>query len=233
MTKRSRPTRSPGAATTPRAETEQRIVDAARTLFARQGYDGVSVDRIAAAAGLSKQNLLYYFPRKELLYRRVLDGVLDIWLSYMDAMSRREGDPEAALREYIAGKLRFSFEHPDDSRIYAREVIAGAPLYADQITARVIPALRADEAVFRRWAERGWCRPVDASHLMVMLWAATQAYADYATQIGLILGKPRLDRTDIDRAEAQLVDIVLRAIVLRPGGRAPAGRAPRIPGTPA
>lgn len=221
------------AAPAARVETEQRIVDAARPLFARHGYDGVSIDRIAAAAGLSKQNLLYYFPRKALLYRRVLDGVLDIWLSYMDALSRREDDPEAALREYIAGKLRFSFEHPDDSRIYAREVIAGAPHYADQITARVVPALRADEAVFRRWAERGWCRPVDASHLMVVLWAATQAYADFATQIGLILGKPRLERGDIDRAEAQLVEIVLRAIVRPAGEREPAGRAPRIRATPA
>jgi TetR/AcrR family transcriptional regulator len=214
MPKRSLQARPPGAAATPRAETERRIVDAARPLFARHGYDGVSIDRIAAAAGLSKQNLLYYFPRKELLYRRVLDGVLDVWLSYMDAMSRREDDPEAALREYIGGKLRFSFEHPDDSRIYAREVIAGAPHYADQIAARVIPALRADEAVFARWAERGRCRRVDASHLMVVLWAATQAYADFATQIGLILGKPALERADIERAEAQLVDMVLRSMLL-------------------
>lgn len=207
-----------------RVDVEQRILSAAKPLLARHGYDGVSLDRIAAAAGLSKQNLLYYFPRKALLYRRVLDGVLDVWLSYMDTMSRREDDPAAALREYIGGKLRFSLEHPDDSRIYAREVIAGAPHYADQIAARVVPALRADEGVFRRWADKGWCRPVDASHLMVVLWAATQAYADFATQIGLILGKPALDRADIDRAEAQLVELMLRAIVTAP----PAGRVPAI-----
>jgi TetR/AcrR family transcriptional regulator len=199
-----------------RHEIEQRILLAAKPLFAQLGYRGVSIDRIAAAAGLSKQNLLYYFPRKELLYRAVLGGVLDVWLSYMDALSQREDDPEAALREYIAGKLRFSFEHADDSRIYANEVIAGAPHFGDQIERRVIPALQADAAVFGRWADKGWCRPVDARHLMVVLWAATQAYADFARQICLILGKQQLDREDFATAEAQLVDMVLRSMLLAP-----------------
>jgi TetR/AcrR family transcriptional regulator len=206
-----------GARSTPapqRTEIEQRILRAAKPLFAQQGYRGVSIDRIAAAAGLSKQNLLYYYPRKELLYRAVLGGVLDVWLSYMDALSQREDDPAAALREYISGKLRFSFEHPDDSRIYANEVIAGAPHFADEIERRVIPALQADAAQFRRWADKGWCRPVDARHLMVVLWAATQAYADFATQVCLVLGKPRLEREDMATAEAQLVDMVLRSMLL-------------------
>jgi TetR/AcrR family transcriptional regulator len=214
------PKRAPPEALTPRAEIEQRIVDAAKPLFARHGYDGTSIDRIAADAGLSKQNLLYYFPRKQALYRAVLGRVLDVWLSYMDAMSQREDDPEAALREYIAGKLRFSFEHPDDSRIYASEVIAGAPHFADEIERRVVPALQADAAVFRRWAKKGWCRPVDARHLMVVLWAATQAYADFGKQVCLILGKPRLTKADFALAEAQLVDMVLNSMLL-PAARRP------------
>ncbi|MDH5541116.1 MAG: TetR/AcrR family transcriptional regulator, partial [Rhizobacter sp.] len=186
---------------------------AAKPLFAQHGFGGVSIDRIAELAGISKQNLLYYFPRKELLYRAVLGDVLDVWLSYMDALSQREDDPEAALREYIAGKLRFSMEHPDDSRVYANEVIAGAPHFADEIERRVIPALQADVDVFDRWAKKGLCRQIDARHLMVVLWSATQAYADFSRQICLVLGKPRLTRKDFAVAEAQLVDMVLRAIL--------------------
>jgi TetR/AcrR family transcriptional regulator len=217
------PERRPHAPASPRGDIEQRILGAAKPLFAQQGYRGVSIDRIASAAGLSKQNLLYYFPRKVLLYRAVLGGVLDVWLSYMDALSQREGDPEAALREYVGGKLRFSFEHPDDSRIYANEVIAGAPHFADEIERRVIPALRADAEQFSRWADKGWCRPVDARHLMVVLWAATQAYADFAKQVCLILGKTRLEREDFATAEAQLVDMVLRSILLKPPASTVAG----------
>ena len=210
------PERRPHAPAPQRGDIEQRILGAAKPLFAQQGYRGVSIDRIASAAGLSKQNLLYYFPSKVLLYRAVLGGVLDVWLSYMDALGQREGDPEAALREYVGGKLRFSFEHPDDSRIYANEVLAGAPHFADEIERRVIPALRADAEQFSRWADEGWCRRVDARHLMVVLWAATQAYADFAKQICLILGKTQLDRDDFATAEAQLVDMVLRSMLLKP-----------------
>ena len=81
---------------------------------------------------------------------------------------------------------------------------------------RVIPALQADVKVFGRWAEKGLCRPIDARHLMVVLWSATQAYADFARQICLVLGKARLTRKDLAVAEAQLVDMVLRAVLVAP-----------------
>lgn len=197
-----------------REKLEQDILAAAKRLFAQRGYGGVSLDHIAKAVGASKQNLLYYFPSKEALYRRVLHGVLDVWLSYMDALSQRPDDPEQALREYIAGKLRFSREHPDDSRVYANEVIAGAPLFANEIAERVIPALQADVAIFNRWAERGLCRQVDGRHLMVLLWASTQVYADWNSQISLVLGKKELDEGDFAAAEGLIVEMVLRTVLL-------------------
>jgi len=197
-----------------REQLEHDILDAAKKLFAQRGYGGVSLDHIATAVGASKQNLLYYFPSKEALYRRVLHGVLDVWLLYMDKLSQRQDDPELALREYIAGKLRFSRERPDDSRVYANEVLSGAPIFAAEIAERVVPALRADVAIFNRWAERGMCRPVDGQHLMILLWASTQVYADWASQISLVLGKPALEAQDFADAESLIVDMVLRTVLV-------------------
>ena len=198
-----------------RERLEQDILRAAKKLFAQRGFGGVSLDHIAREVGASKQNLLYYFPSKEELYRRVLHGVLDVWLSYMDALSQRPDDPERAIREYIAGKLRFSREHPDDSRVYANEVVSGAPLFSVEIAERVIPALQADVAIFNRWAEQGLCRPVDGRHLMILLWASTQVYADWASQIGLVMGKSELDLEDFQAAENLIVDMVLRTVLVR------------------
>ena len=197
-----------------RERLEQDILTAAKRLFAQRGFGGVSLDHIAREVGASKQNLLYYFPSKEELYRRVLHGVLDVWLSYMDALSQRPDDPEQALRDYIAGKLRFSREHPDDSRVYANEVVSGAPIFSAEIAERVIPALQADVAMFNRWAEQGLCRPVDGRHLMILLWASTQVYADWASQISLVLGKPALENADFQAAEALIVDMVLRTVLV-------------------
>lgn len=204
------------AKTPARQRVEHDILEAAKQLFAQHGYGGVSIDRIAQEAGISKQGLLYYFPKKVLLYRAVLDGVLDVWLSYMDALGRHDDDPEVALREYIAGKLRFSREHPHGSRVFANEVISGAPHFADAIEQRVLPALQADEATYRRWVARGLCRPMDTRHLMVVLWAATQAYADFASQICLVLGKPALEECDFADAEKVICDMVLRAVMAGP-----------------
>jgi len=80
----------------------------------------------------------------------------------------------------------------------------------------VLPALQADIAVFNRWAQQGVCRPVDAAHLMVVLWASTQAYADHASQICLVLGKPELDGEDFAAAERLLLDMVLRTVLTKP-----------------
>jgi len=195
---------------------EADILAAAKRLFAQRGFGGVSLDHIAREVGASKQNLLYYFPSKEELYRRVLHGVLDVWLSYMDALSQRPDDPEQALREYIAGKLRFSREHPDDSRVYANEVVSGAPIFSAEIAERVIPAVQADVAIFNRWAELGLCRAIDGRHLMVLLWASTQVYADWASQISLVLGKTVLDEADFAAAETLIVDMVLRTVLVHP-----------------
>lgn len=198
-----------------RERLEHEILRAAKKLFAQRGFGGVSLDHIAREVGASKQNLLYYFPSKEELYRRVLHGVLDVWLSYMDALSQRPDDPERAIRDYIAGKLRFSREHPDDSRVYANEVVSGAPLFSAEIAERVIPALQADVAIFNRWAEQGLCRPVDGRHLMILLWASTQVYADWASQIGLVMGKSELDLEDFQAAENLIVDMVLRTVLVQ------------------
>ena len=207
-----------------RERLENDILEAAKRLFAVRGYGGVSLDHIAREVGTAKQNLLYYFGSKEGLYRRVLHGVLDVWLSYMEAITHHADDPEMALRRYIAGKLRFSRERPFDSRVYANEVISGAPLFAQEIRDRVVPALQADIAVFNSWAERGLCRPVDATHLMVVLWASTQAYADFASQICLVLGKDTLAPADYAAAEELLVDMVLRAVLVGPRDGAPPAR---------
>ncbi len=204
--------------TASRQRIEQDILTAARRLFAQHGYEGVSIDRIAQDAGLSKQGLLYYFPKKTVLYRAVLDGVLDEWLLYMDALGQHHDDPKRAFSDYIAGKLRFSRDHPDGSRFFANEIIACAPHFSDAIETRVLPALQADEATYQRWVALGLCRPMDTRHLMIVLWAATQAYADFAHQICLVLRKSELDAQDFTDAGALITDMVLRTVLVSPEG---------------
>lgn len=193
---------------------EAAIVAEAVRVFAEAGYEGASVSAIADNAGLSKQNLMYYFPTKQALYERVLDDVLDEWLERMASLSDATQDPRDLLRAYIAAKLRFSREQPWASRVYAMEVIGGAQLYGGQIRARVVPLLRRDIDTFERWIADGRIAPVNATHLLFAIWAMTQSYADFATQMALVLDKKQLARQDFDEAETLITDMVLAAVAI-------------------
>ncbi len=209
------PARPPTAS---RLKKEQAILNEAETQFAQFGFEGASLESIAAAIGLSRHNLLYYFPNKEALYLRVLDDVLNQWLAGMEEMSHGD-DPHEALRRYIRAKLRSSLERPNAAKVFAKEVIAGAPRYAGVIAERVGPVLRNDVRTFERWAREGRIAKVNFTHLMFIIWSVTQAYADQQAQFALLLGKPALTERDYDKAEELLCHLVLRG--LDPGSDAP------------
>jgi TetR/AcrR family transcriptional regulator len=198
-----------------RDRVETTILGEAVRLFAECGYEGTSVATVAERAGLSKQNLMYYFTTKQALYQRVLDNVLDDWLARMASLADPAGDPADVLRAYVRAKLRFSREQPLASRVYAMEVIGGAKLYADQIRSRVIPLLRADIAVFERWIADGKIAPVNATHLLFAVWAMTQSYADFAAQMTLVLDRDQLQPSDFDDAERLITGMVLAAVGLQ------------------
>lgn len=207
----SQPTaqRAPSAS---RLRKERVILTEAENHFAQFGFEGASLENIAAAAGLSRHNLLYYFPSKEALYRRVLDDVLTQWLAGMEDLSQGQDDPAQALRRYIRAKLHSSRERPNGAKVFTKEVIAGAPRYADAITRRVTPVLKAEVRAFEKWAREGRIARVNFTHLMFIIWSVTQAYADQQAQFALLLGKPALDASDFERAEELISHLVLSGL---------------------
>ena len=200
------------APTASRLRKEQTILKEAENQFAQFGLEGASLEGIANAVGMSRHNLLYYFPSKEVLYRRVLDDVVFSWLAGMEDVWREQSDPVKALRIYIRGKLRSSFDRPNAAKVFAKEVIAGAPRYADVIAARVKPVLDQEVQAFERWAKQGLVTQLNFPHLMFVIWTVTQAYAEHQAQFAILLGKPALDESDFDAAEEVIVRLVLSGL---------------------
>ncbi len=202
---------APATATRRRGAKEQDILDAAQEQFAQHGYGGASIETIAAGIGMTRHSLLYYYASKEQLYVAVLNRIVDRWLEGMQALSIGD-DPAKAIAQYIAVKMRFSKEQPSGSRVFTQEIIAGAPRYKAELELRVKPVLQRDIATFQAWAKAGRVRKLDFMHLMFLLWATTQAYADLAPQFALLLGKPELEATDYDAARTLITDLVLRGL---------------------
>ena len=202
------------AVRTPRAATlrkQEAILAEAERQFARFGFEGVSLDSIAAALDLSRQNLLYHWPSKEELYRAVLDSVMGEWMANMNAITEAR-EPKAAIESYVADKLRFSRERPSGNAVFTREIMAGAPRYADVLKAQVMPLLHADVARFERWAAEGLIQRLNFTHLMFLIWSSTQAYADLGPQFSLYMGKPALDDDDFERARELITRLIWRSL---------------------
>lgn len=190
---------------------EHEILSAAQDQFAQHGYGGASIESIAASIGMTRHSLLYYYKGKEQLYVAVLNHIVDRWLDGMQALSIGD-DPAQAIAQYIAVKMRFSQEQPSGSRVFTQEIIAGAPRYKALLEQRVKPVLERDIATFQAWAKAGRVRSLDFMHLMFLLWAGTQAYADLAPQFALLLDKPELEQGDYNAAQTLLTDLVLRGL---------------------
>lgn len=200
--------RKPTAA---RLRKEQHILETAELHFAQYGFEGASLDLIAQDAGLSRHNLLYYFASKEELYLRVLGDVLTQWLAGMSDLLRGD-DPAEALRTYIRAKLQSSQDRPHGSKVFAREVMAGAPRFGAAIRDQVGPVLAADMQAFERWVAQGKIARVDFTHLMFILWSTTQAYADQQAQFALLLGQPALTAADYNTAAELISRLVVAGL---------------------
>jgi TetR/AcrR family transcriptional regulator len=203
-------TRIPRAATLRKQEA---ILAEAERQFARFGFEGVSLDSIAAVLDMSRQNLLYHWPSKEELYRAVLDSVMNEWMACMTAITEAS-EPQAALNAYVEVKLRFSRDRASGNAVFTREIMAGAPRYQDVLKARVMPLLHADVERFEHWADEGLIRRVDFMHLMFLIWSSTQAYADLAPQFALYMGKPRLEDADFEAARQLITSLIWRSLEL-------------------
>ncbi len=166
------------------------ILEAALEVFSAQGFRGATLDQIAQAAGLSKPNLLYYFPSKEAIHVELLSGLLDDWLAPLRAMDPA-GEPKAEIMAYMHRKLEMSREMPRESRLFANEVLQGAPRMSALLGSELKELVDEKAAVIRAWSEAGRIAPVDPHHLIFSIWALTQHYADFDVQVRAVLGPGR------------------------------------------
>jgi len=162
------------------------ILDAALAVFSQHGFRGSTLDQIAKAARLSKPNLLYYFPSKEAIHRELLSGQMEIWLAPLRRIDAN-GEPVDEIVGYVLRKLEMARELPRESRLFANEIVQGAPRILDQIEGELRELVTAKAVVIQRWIDAGKIAALDPYHLIFSIWATTQHYADFDVQVRGIL----------------------------------------------
>jgi TetR/AcrR family transcriptional regulator len=192
-----------------RQTNEALILSAAEKVFARTGFGGATMAAIAETSGLPKANLHYYFGSKDVLYRAVLARILNDWLVPTHGITAR-AEPRAALEQYIRAKMDLSAQRPDGSKVFANELLHGAPVVKGLLATELRQLVREKAAVVQSWMDAGRMAPVDPVHLFFSIWAMTQTYADFDVQVCAVLDREALTPQDHDRATEHVVSLVLR-----------------------
>jgi len=196
-----------------RKANEALILETAERVFALSGYQGASIAQIAREAGLPKANVHYYFKTKLDLYRQVLEHILDDWMEEASSFDEYS-DPKQALRTYVQAKMEFSRKRPFGSRVWASEIMGGAPVMEGFLGTILKKWVDERARIIRGWVRDGKIDPVHPRALLYMIWGTTQHYADFERQLVILnSGKEITDRQYRARTD-QVVNLVLASVGL-------------------
>jgi len=192
-----------------RERNRERILITAEEEFALNGYKGTTIQNIAERAGLPKSNVLYYFSNKKRMYGAMFDDILARWNKVFTEISP-EDDPAEALATFIRNKVEMARKYPLASRLFAMEIIQGAPFLLDHLRTNMREWVRGMAEVIQSWIDDGRMAPVDPVQLIFLIWSSTQHYADFQVQILMVENKAEYEKRDFDHAADFLTAMILR-----------------------
>lgn len=185
------------------------IFNAAKKEFVTYGFKGASIKRIAERANIARANIHYYFQDKTDLYQQLLSNIIAVWNTDYDTLNADQ-EPKVALSAYIRAKVMHSRDDPDSSRIFASELIHGAPVLNDYLNTDFKTWLQSKVAVIDIWVEQGLIDKVNPHHLLFLIWSSTQHYADFNVQVLAALDKETMNDDDFEEVVASLTQIILK-----------------------
>ena len=191
----------------------EKILLEAEKVFAEQGYAGTKMADIAQQAQLPRSNLHYYFSTKDELYREVLVNLLDTW-ELEGACFENFDDPRVVLTSYIMEKMNHSRTRPHGSKLWANEIMRGAPLFQDMLDEHMAKGAKLMELKIRQWVDEKRINPVEPSELLYMIWASTQHYADFDYQVCALNGHQPLSDQQFYQATQTITAVILRGVGL-------------------
>ncbi|HBS43079.1 MAG TPA: TetR/AcrR family transcriptional regulator [Oceanospirillales bacterium] len=191
-----------------RERNREKILAAAEQEFVLHGFKGTTMQAVADRAEVPKANIHYYFKSKSNLYIALLEHIMGAWNEVLADLSA-DDDPAEMITRFIRTKMQLSYTHPNASKIFAMEIIQGAPRIRGHMAEVMLPWVKEKTSVMQSWIDQGKMRPIDPTHLIFMIWATTQHYADFETQVLEITNKRQYAPEDIDHITGFLLDIIL------------------------
>ncbi|WP_273729325.1 TetR/AcrR family transcriptional regulator [Brucella gallinifaecis] len=196
-----------------RARNILKILTAAVEIFSRKGLDGARIVEIAKASGLPKGNVYYYFSSKEEIYNAAIDRLIHSWDDAFTHISA-DREPAEAIESYVRAKLTHAYENAAETRLFANEILQGAEHLSLDARDHMRRVTAEKASVIDTWAASGKIVTVDARHLFILLWSATQFYVEFEALACDALDVHRLEEADYAKAATTITETILRGLLI-------------------
>ena len=159
--------------------------------------------------------MLYYFKTKQELYQVVIVRVIRQWLNSLGEL-HKDDQPIDVITQYISKKMQLSRQYPEASRLIAMEIIAGAPIIDNFMQTELRSWVKEKGEVFLVWQKEGLMAPIDPAHVFFMIWALTQTYADFESQISAVMEPKNYEKEIYPPATGYVIEVLVRGLDLKP-----------------
>lgn len=192
--------------------TRELILSEARRCFAENGYDGTSLNDIAAGVGIRRPSLLHHFASKEILYGEVFEQLLSDWI---DRLASAIGAPETGERKMelvIEAGFDLFADNPDYVRLMRREALENGAHLGIDLAAVLRPMFDRAVLFFEREMDAGVFRRQDPQHLMITGYGALLSYFSDAPFLGGLLDGDALSAEEMQRRRAHITEFFAAAL---------------------
>jgi TetR/AcrR family transcriptional regulator len=198
------------------AETRTIILKAAEQIYAESGLAGARTDAIAAAAGVNKALLYYYFKSKEGLYQAVVGSQLREFQQQAREILSAKGPAGPTLMRYVGYHFDFIGTHPNYPRIFLRMMMEGDRILERTIREHSIPLKNLLMALLERGMNSGEFRRMDTGHAIVSIAGLTAHYFNIAPAFRLVTGQDPYSKANLATRKVEVLSFIRHALFRDP-----------------